>query len=261
MKDPYAILGITRNASEDEVKKAYRKLAMKHHPDKGGDEAKFKEVKEAYERITEPEKFNQGNTFHGGTFDDMLNHHFKNAHRGASGNGPFAGFHFNLPKQVRIVVTLEEAFTGTTKSVLVPGTNERISLPISPGVQPDYQFQGQITLANGEDQIINVTVSIKAHEIFTLEGNDLKTTKKIPLLDFYKGGSSIEIKDLSGKVMTMKIPQNFQPGSVLRMKERGYNANRKRGNIYVTVNAELPVLTDIQIESLEKLLAEGTCNT
>jgi curved DNA-binding protein len=260
MKDPYAILGITRNASEAEVKKAYRKLAMKHHPDKGGDEAKFKEINEAYQKITEPEKFNQGHTFHGGTFDDIINQHFKNAHRGASGNGPFGGFRFNLPKQIKIVITLEEAFSGTVKDVLVPGTNEQISLPLSPGILSKAQFQGQITLANGEDQIINVTVIIKDHEIFTLDGNDLKATKKIPLIDFYKGGS-VEIKDLSDKVITMKIPQNFQPGSMLRLKERGYNANGKRGNIYVTLNVELPVLTDIQIESLEKLLNEGTCNT
>ncbi|SVE28952.1 uncharacterized protein METZ01_LOCUS481806, partial [marine metagenome] len=54
MIDPYSVLGVSRNASKDDIKKAYRKLAMKNHPDRGGDETKFKEIKEAYERITEP---------------------------------------------------------------------------------------------------------------------------------------------------------------------------------------------------------------
>ena len=55
--NPYETLGIKQGASEQEAKKAFKKLAMKHHPDRGGDEKKFQEVKEAYERITEPEKF------------------------------------------------------------------------------------------------------------------------------------------------------------------------------------------------------------
>ena len=59
MIDPYSVLGVNRNSSKDDIKKAYRKLAMKNHPDRGGDETKFKEIKEAYERITEPSKFQQ----------------------------------------------------------------------------------------------------------------------------------------------------------------------------------------------------------
>ena len=54
MKDPYSILGVSRDASPEEIKKAYRKLALQHHPDKGGDEEKFKEIADAYNKITNP---------------------------------------------------------------------------------------------------------------------------------------------------------------------------------------------------------------
>lgn len=251
MNDPYAILGLKRGASEDEVKKAYRKLAMKHHPDKGGDEAKFKEIKEAYERLSEPEKFNTGNSFHGGTHEDIMEEILRQ--RGFNAGGPFGGFNINIPKKIRVAITLEQAFTGTTVNPHVPGTNEKILLPIEPGVQHGAQYQGQTAIQNGKIETIVLTVYIQEHPVFKLDGNDLRAEKKVKLIDFYEG-SSIEVNDLTGKVLALKIPPNFQPGSVLRLKEKGYNINGQRGNLYLTLQVELPKLSETQIQQLREVI-------
>jgi len=76
MTDPYKVLGVSHGASEDEVKKAYRKQAMKHHPDKGGDPEKFKEIQSAYERITNPQAEPLGGVPGGGGFADILRNMF-----------------------------------------------------------------------------------------------------------------------------------------------------------------------------------------
>ena len=77
MTDPYSVLGVSRTASDDEIKRAYRKLAKEHHPDRGGDEDRFKAINEAYDYIKNPqpqEQQQQHNPWHG--FEDMFSQHF-----------------------------------------------------------------------------------------------------------------------------------------------------------------------------------------
>lgn len=130
-RDYYEILGVDKSATADDIKKAYRKLANKHHPDKGGDETAFKEVKEAYETLYDNEKRNRY---------DMFGHNGPTS-GGASGFGGFGGFdpndifssffkhgggprpHVQVP-QVVVNITLEEAFSGCTKSVGYPKMTE-----------------------------------------------------------------------------------------------------------------------------------------
>lgn len=123
--DYYAILGLSKGVSEAEIKKAYRSMAMKHHPDKGGEEAKFKEIKEAYEVLSDSEKRQSYDQFgHGGReqhfnpfqqqghFNDMFGDIFRQGHG-----------HHQVPKgsdlQCKVEITLEEAAFGVTKEIKV----------------------------------------------------------------------------------------------------------------------------------------------
>lgn len=127
MNDPYETLGIPKNASDDEVKRAYRKLAMKHHPDKGGDPEQFKKVQGAYDILGDPEKkqnFDRFGTpegappspFGGGSpFDAMFSQMFGQGGGGGGPRGPVR--RSNVDHEVR--VTFEESYRGTTRNLRV----------------------------------------------------------------------------------------------------------------------------------------------
>jgi DnaJ-class molecular chaperone len=163
MTDYYQKLGLGRAASPDEIKKAYRSLAMKHHPDRGGDEKKFKEISEAYEILSDPEKksmvdsgidpaaANNGHNRPGGSPFDF---HFN------SGNfeDVFSqfGFHFNN-RQVRrnksininVELTLEDVLNGKEidADIALPGQSHKtININIPPGIDDGQQvrYQGRL---------------------------------------------------------------------------------------------------------------------
>lgn len=124
MPDPYEILGVERTASPEEIKKAYRKLAVKHHPDKGGDQEKFKEISAAYEILSDAEKKNNYDQFgdaqgpQGGGMPDM-NDIFKNFF-GGMGQGPQQrGPTRRQDRQHTIHISLEDAFKGVVKKLKI----------------------------------------------------------------------------------------------------------------------------------------------
>lgn len=230
MTNPYKVLGVSEQATPEEIKKKYKTLCGKYHPDKGGDEAKFKEVQTAYSKITEPHK------------------HERPQHN------PFSGFQFNAFHQVKVKVdlTIEEAFRGTSKTVQVPHLNQGINVAIQAGTQhlDTMQFTVQ-----GQDKIfiIDLWCSLIKHPVFTLDGNDVKITKTLPLLDFYKDNELL-ITDIEGKDFKLKFPANSNPGTQLRLKGKGFIHQGRRGNLIVTVNVELPILSSEQFIKLGELL-------
>ena len=124
MQDPYAVLGVSRNASKDEVKKVYKKLAMKHHPDKGGDETKFKQITDAYNQICNPES-NSPDHFGFDPFDGMGGI-FGQMFGGSRGAGPFQFNTHQQPPQKElkilkknITISMKEAYNGITKKLCI----------------------------------------------------------------------------------------------------------------------------------------------
>ncbi len=291
-RDYYEVLGVGKNASDDEIKKAYRKLAVKYHPDKNpGDkeaEAKFKEINEAHDVLADKQKrarYDQfghagvggagGNPFSGG---------------GAAGN-PFGGFDFNgqtfnfdfggggglddilgslfgfgnagarRPRrgadyQAAVVLTFEEAIFGTTKTVEVNGGELKVKIPagIDDGMSIRLRGKGGPAPEGGsEPGDLYVRVKVKPHKHLTREGAIILSEEKIDMVDAALG-CEIEVETVDGTV-TMKVPAGTQSGTPFKLSGHGvpFRADGDRGPHIVTVVVETPRnLTKKQKDLLEE---------
>lgn len=176
-KDYYDILGVSKNASQDDIKKAFRKLAHEHHPDKGGDQAKFKELNEAYQVLSDPNKRSQYDQF-GASFDSRGGPSGFSGFRGFSGFGG-SGFDFSFggglgsifedmfsqafsQVQAQVEISLSQAVLGDKLRLNVGG--ETIDLNIPPGTQDGTTFQfrgkGQAHRRGRGDLLVTVRVKI-----------------------------------------------------------------------------------------------------
>ena len=236
--NPYQILGISTNASEDEVKKAYRKLAAKHHPDKGGDAEQFKKIKAAYEQITNPKPEPQGFGFGGFNFHDIF------------------------PISFGLVLTLEEAYSGCIKKINVPGI-EPFDFKIPAGCPGDSTLSGHIQLPSGKRLFVNCQTSFKKHDIFTIDEHfNLTCEKEISLLEYYEG-TKIHITDLQGKTYSVSVVPN-KHNQIIRLPKKGYKMQdrmtQKTGDLFIKIKVKLPELSEEQISELKTILIKGPIN-
>ncbi|MFV0484889.1 MAG: DnaJ C-terminal domain-containing protein [Candidatus Saccharimonadales bacterium] len=273
-RDYYEILGVGKSASDDEIKKAYRKLAVKYHPDKnqGNKEAeeKFKEISEAHEVLSDKQKrtrYDQfghagvggaasggnpfggqgGNSYNyngqsfnfdfgGGGFDDILGSLF------GFGTGRARRPVRGQDLQTSITIDFEDAIFGVTTTVSVQG--ESIKLKVPAGI-----FDGQaIRLAGkggeaphgGQRGDLYVEVRVRAHKHLTREGELILSEVEISMVDAVLG-TEIDVETVDG-VITMKIPAGTQPGTNFKLS--GHGAPRigteQRGPHLVSVSVEIP---------------------
>jgi curved DNA-binding protein len=261
MTDYYNILGVNKSASPDDIKKAYRTLAMKHHPDRGGDEAKFKQINEAYDVLSDPNKKQMVDTGidpnsqgHGGFNQGPFEFHF------GSGNfeDVFSQFGFGFSgnrrqqrnKTFNIVVdlTLEEVLTGKdiNAEVTVPGGSKRnININIPPGIENGQQIRYQglgdssISGAPAGDLIVNVRVW--THSFFRREGTNLILEKHVSVWDAIIG-TKIRVASIDGKNLEIIIPPGTQSETVLGCKGEGLPkmGSRARGNLLIKIVVDIP---------------------
>lgn len=261
--DYYSILGVNKSASPEEIKKAYRKLAMKYHPDKGGDEAKFKEINTAYDVLGDPQKraeydnpqarFNsQSFNFNGTDFDfaDIFSHAF---------GGPPRRQRRNKDITIVLNLELEDIVTGkqlASRYRLYSGRVAEANIDIPPGVDhgTGIRFEGL-----GDDSIphlskgdLIVKVKIKRHPVWDKQGKDLYATYKLDVFDCLLG-TSIQVDTLEGKRLQLNIPQGTQPGTTFSIPAHGLPDVRtgSQGNAYVRIGAVIPKIEDAKI--LEKI--------
>jgi curved DNA-binding protein len=274
--DYYSTLGVKRGASSDEIKKAYRSMAMKHHPDRGGDEKKFKEISQAYDVLSDPQKkqmFDSGvdpanpqqQGFRGG---NPFEFHF-----GAGDfNDVFSQFGFGQRPQrrnssINVVVdlTLEEVLSGkdVTAEVGMPnGQNKVINISIPAGIEHGQQirYQGmggtEIPGIRAGDLIVNI--NIKRHPKFQRDGTTLIYEHKISVWEAILGGSA-NIETLDGRTLSIGIPKGSQPDTVLSCRGEGIPdmRNHVKGNLLIKLKVEVPKnLTTPQLEKIEKVKNE-----
>ena len=264
MMDPYKVLGVDKNSSEDEIKSAYRKLAKEHHPDLGGDPEKAKEINQAYDMIKHPEKFaetspNFSKHFH---FDDITDLEsfftvFSNA-RGFPGRNN----QINPNIRVRLEISLESIIEKQTKQIKVESGEliRDLAIEIPAGIQDGavitYRGLGKELYKNRPSGDLMIEISIKPNSKFTRINNDLYSEIKI---DCFKAtiGATVDFTTIRNKKLKLSIPAGTQAGRILRIPNEGLpNQNHGIGNQLIQVNIMIPTnLTDEQKE-LVKQIAE-----
>ncbi|MDU1270218.1 MAG: molecular chaperone DnaJ [Escherichia coli] len=288
-QDYYEILGVSKTAEEREIKKAYKRLAMKYHPDRNqGDkeaEAKFKEIKEAYEVLTDSQKraaydqyghaaFEQGGMGGGGfgggaDFSDIFGDVFGDIFGGGRGRQRAAR---GADLRYNMELTLEEAVRGVTKEIRIPtleecdvchgsGRVERsktLSVKIPAGVDTGDRIrlagEGEAGEHGAPAGDLYVQVQVKQHPIFEREGNNLYCEVPINFAMAALGGE-IEVPTLDGRVK-LKVPGETQTGKLFRMRGKGVKSVRggAQGDLLCRVVVETPVgLNEKQKQLLQEL--------
>jgi len=271
MADHYQILGIDRNASQDDIKRAYRGLASKHHPDKGGDTGKFQEIQSAYATLSDPQKKEEYDNprpqFHGGGgfpqgFEDVFGQMFGGAH-------PF-GHMFNggrnSPRNrtlnIQTTITLEEAFHGKDMIAnlqLPSGREQVLEIKIPAGIQDGMTLRlsemGDDSVPNVPKGDIHLTIAILPHSVFTRQGDDLVKPVSINCIDAMLG-KTVQISTIDNKLLDIKINPGTQQGQTLAAAGYGMpkvNDNRFKGRLLLTINITIP--TDLS-ETQKTLLSQ-----
>lgn len=280
-KDYYKVLGISRDASQEEIKKAYRKLARKYHPDvskEANAEAKFKEVGEAYEALKDPEKraqydqfgssfkhgqsftpppgWEQGNGFgpHGGNFSSFFESMFGSGMGGMGGEQFFArGEDVNA----KITISLEDAFQGATKSIRRPGgasgtINVKIPAGITSGKKIRLAGQG-MSGPGGQAGDLYIEINIAEHPHYRLEGNNILLD--LPIAPWEAAlGSKITVPTLAGRI-SLTIPTGSQSGKKMRLKGRGL-PGKNAGDQIVILQIMTPPADSAKAKQLYQEMAE-----
>ena len=260
--DYYSTLGINRNASQAEIKKAYKKMSMQHHPDRtGGDDSKFKEINEAYQTLNDPQKKQMYDQF--GTADPRQ-HQYRSGDFEFNFNGsPFGGMddifesffgggshrrrQTNRPINVAVDITLEDVLSGKTIGMeiqLPTGRTKVVTVDIPAGVehgqQIRYRGMGEQNIPNIPPGDLNVQIRVRNHSRFQRFGDNILCEAKIDAWDLMCG-TKTKISTLDNRSIEINIPAGTQPDTLLSCKGEGLpNVNSKRrGNLQIRIKAEV----------------------
>jgi len=269
-KDYYKTLGVERKASEAEIRKAYRKLAMQYHPDRNpGDkqaEERFKEINEAYQVLSDPQKrthydrlgsdysswqrrgapgdfnWDQYGGFPGGTrinpdeMQDIFSDFFRTIF-GIGGEEPASRRSRTQGYQQELEISLDEAFKGTSRVLQSNEKQKQVRIPA--GVRTGSKVRVAGAGPNGLD--LYLIVEVKDDKRFERRGDDLHTTTTVSVFTAILGGEA-DVETLNGKVK-LNIPAGTQPEQVFRLSGRGMphvrNPNEK-GDLYVHLKVQIP---------------------
>jgi curved DNA-binding protein len=279
-RDYYDTLGVKRNASDEEIQRSYRKLAMKYHPDKNPTsrkeaEERFKELNEAYAVLSDPEKrkqydtfgkerfhqrFTQEDIFRGFDVDEIFSSLFRGRGRRESRSGRsfdfgdlFTGYQNagRMPQKGEDVVyelsiSLEDAAFGGEKRVSYrkDGKTEEISVKIPPGIVSGKKLRaagkGIEGKTGGSAGDLYLQISVREHPVFKREADDIIIEKEIGFPEAVLG-TSIEVPTLEG-VKKVKVPAGTQCNTKLRLRGLGipHLDGGGRGDEYVKVVVRVP---------------------
>ena len=286
-QDYYTVLGVEKTASPEQIKKAFRKLAVKYHPDKAGTdkkaEEKFKQINEAHDVLSDPEKrkkydalgenwkyYDQatakgggsqygrgggkGQSFRqedfmqgGGGFSDFFEEYFGG---GGRSNRAYSG----QDTQATFTITLEEAFTGVTKTISING--QPVNLKLKPGIADGQTLRlkgrGNAGLNGGPAGDLLLTITIAPNPVYERRGDDVYIDQAVNSLISIVGGK-VKVQTLH-KNINLSIPAGTDNGKVLRVPGLGmprYGRTDSWGDAYVRVRLHTP--DNLSREDLETI--------
>lgn len=278
-RDYYEILGVDKGASQQDLKKAYRKMALKYHPDKNKSEdaeEKFKEVNEAYEILSNEEKRKAYDQFGHAAFDPRSGGFGGFGQAGATGGrrGPFTytystsgqpfdvNFDFSDPFDIfeqffgggspfggarrakphySLKIDFMDAIKGTERTIIHQGKEYKVKIPAGANDGTRIQFNDFV-----------VSLNVGTHETFKRDGYDIFVDVEIPFTTAAMGGN-IEVPTIEDEV-TMKVRAGTQPNTMIRLKEKGVKHLRgnQRGDQYVRLKVSVPEKLSREQKSLLK---------
>jgi curved DNA-binding protein len=291
-KSLYDTLGVSENASPEEIKKAYRKLARKYHPDINKDESaveKFKEINAAYEVLSDPEKkaeYDQcGDQMFGGQnfqdfarsqgggvdLDEILRQMFGGGFSGGGGGfsssgfgggfggaqqGGFGGYGaVDLDTHARITVPFNVAILGGKHHISANGESFDIKIPAGIKSGETMRVRGKGKKQNGQVGDLLIKVDVAPSTEYERKGDNLYKTIDVPLKTAWFGGK-IQVQTPE-KEVTLKIPKNTKNGQKFRLKGKGVPDRKTglKGDLYLVANVVLPDVDSLDPE-LKKMLEE-----
>ncbi len=291
-KDYYTVLGLSKDATQDDIKRVYRKLARKYHPDVSKEhnaEEQFKEVGEAYEVLKDPEKraaYDQlgedlkaqrdfrpppgGSSAGAGqsaNFDDFLADLFAQRARAETGRRAYQASGEN--SHARVAIDLEDAYRGATRSLNMRTTerdadgrpflqertlNVKIPKGVKQGQHIRLQGQGNPGVGGGSAGDLYLEIAFNPHPLYRVE--ELDVSLELPIAPWEAAlGGSVKIPTPDGPV-DMKIPAGSSSGRKLRLKGRGIPA-QSPGNFYVTLKVVMPDTLSDKAKDLYRELAQA----
>ena len=288
--DYYKILGVDKAASEEDIKKAYRKLARKHHPDLNPNDKeahkKFQQINEANEVLSDPEKRKKYDQYgkdwqHADQFEQARRQQqYQHAGNGGQGfSGDFGGEDFSdffsslfgggggrsrtragfrgQDYQAELHLGLRDAATTHQQTLTVNGKNIRITIPagVENGQKIKLKGHGGAGVNGGPNGDLYITFAIADHPQFKRLGNDLHTTVDLDLFTAVLGGE-LTVETLTGKV-NVKVKPETQNGTKIKLKGKGfpvYKQEGEHGDLYITYSIKIPTnLTERQKELFTEL--------
>jgi curved DNA-binding protein len=244
MTDYYQTLGVSRNATPNQIKQVYRKLASQHHPDKGGDKTRFQEIQQAYAILSDEQKRAQ--------YSNPQTQEFNFQHHGMNGGFDFQtifdvfGARFQPPRQrvnraqMTLWITLQDVATAGRKTISV-GTPQgtqviEIEIPLNIDDGDSVQYSG---LGPGGIDLV-IIFKIHPNPKWQRQGPNLTVEHDVSVWDLILG-QNIEIQDIMGNQLVLTIPARTQAKTVFRLKGRGLGQRGNApGDMFVRVNPVIP---------------------
>ena len=270
-KDFYKVLGVSKDISDADLKKAYRKLARKYHPDSNqGDaaaEAKFKEISEAYSVLSDKgqrEEYDQIRAMGSGSarfqapgsggaggFEDV----FSRFGQSTGGFRGYGGPQRGADVTARTTLDFQTAVKGETISLAgEDGKPFKVKIPagVSDGQKIRLRGRGRPSPDGGEPGDIVVQVTVRPHPVFTRDGLNLRVTVPVTFTEAALG-ATIEVPTLGGDPVKLRVAPGTPSGRVLRVKGRGVQSSKGTGDLLAEVQVAVPAhLDDKAKEALER---------
>lgn len=257
MTDYYLILGLDRTASQEDIKKAFRRLAMEHHPDRGGDSSQFHKINEAYETLsneTKKKEYDNPSTTNyrfnsqGSQFDDVFREFFRDAYYRPTKNADLT---------IAATISLKDVISGKdliASYKLKSGREETVEIKIPPGVENGntmrYVNLGDDHLPNVPRGDLYVKIRVVSERNWERSGADLLTSINVNALDMIIG-TTVTVTGLDDKAVKLTIPAGTQNGTVFGITDHGLPLRQtsKRGRLLVKILAQIPRISDENLQS------------